>query len=300
MNAGMRIEHAWQRIRHVLIEGGGIGRGDDVQQAGQRTDHEDHDEFQEEDADSMDVIDREQWPDRFEKRMRNADQVADERRVELLRDLGFQTDWSVTVAGRILSGLKSAQLKLDQSRRLERQIDEMTAECKRFEVSQKELCQRVASELTDLFPPDAITQLNELLLKAKQVQQSHESGTRDVQRLAGELAARENHRRDVEEQLQQSREAAGAQSDEEFFEVAAASMKLQQIETESTQHERTIELLRETEDAEVFFSELEHADPDEVALTCGRLAEEQAALDQTYEAALEERKSARDRLEDFK
>lgn len=465
----------WQWIRHVLIEGGEAGRDDDIQQDGQITDRQDRDDIQKEDADSIEAIDREQWPDQFEERVRNADQVADERqshaeivarldalemavrrsgnrvelselklreaedrrarlqqdwesawsdstvtplrpdvmlewraafcqivsdheecsqlgrkveadqrslqkfteslsealgddapavtqsvptdrqldgllkvaqqrvhqardterdrdrlqrelpeqtsqfeqltaesallvdrlqrlddrRVQLLGELGFQADWSVTVAGRILSGLKSAQLKLDQSRRLERQIDEMKAECERFEVSQKELCQRVANEPTDMSPPDAIAQLNELLLNARQIQQSHESVTRDVQRLAGELASRETRRREVEEQLRQSREAAGVDSDQEFFEVAAASMKHQQIETEITQHERSIELLREAEDAESFFAELENADPDEVAMTCQRLGEEQRALDETYEAALEERKSARDRLNEF-
>lgn len=231
--------------------------------------------------------------------LNDRDRLLEERRVSLLQDLGFQADWSVTVAERILSGLGSAQLKLDRSQRLERQLAEMDEECQRFAQHQMELCQSVAIELSELSPPEAISQLNELLSKAKQVQQSHETGTREVRRLKEELAAREKSRLNMEDQLRRSRELAGVESDAEYFDVAAASQKQQQIETEIAQLERTIELLRETEDAESFRTELEQTDPDEVAAAFRRMNEEQASLNETYESALEERRSARDRLEEF-
>ena len=223
----------------------------------------------------------------------------DQRRTELLQKLGLPTDWTVTIAERILNGLAAARLKLDQARRLEQQIAEMTAECEHFSASQRELCRNVADDLIELAPPDAIARLSELLSTARHTQQSYESGTQNVQRLSGEIETLHKRRLELEDRLRKSRESAGVEADDEFFAIAQASIKQQQIENEIGQYERSIALLRETEDEAAFLADLEAADPDQLAATCREFSEEQSALDEKYEVAVEDRKSARLRLEEF-
>jgi uncharacterized protein YhaN len=211
-------------------------------------------------------------------------QQSADRWQKLLGELGFPPHWEVRSVRTILAELASAQQDFQQVGLLQQRVRAMQSELVTFETKVAELCQTVAADLNHLPAEDTVTALAERLEAAQQA--AHQQTTLAAQRAKtkGRIELKTTQRQETEAALDALRRMVGANSDQQFFEIAQQVQRRKSLSEETERLHKEIKRSAATEYGEPFCDELACADAD-------RLEADRRRADETLteaEAALEE------------
>ncbi len=203
----------------------------------------------------------------------------------ILEQFGFPSSWDVHLATRILNGLSEARSQYEKAEVLEKRIADMGRGVEQFEQQVFAICKAVAPELAKLPAEEAAVQLNDRLEAAKQASSDREKLQQDLEKNQRRLAAKQQQLSEIDETIKSLMQSAGAETDEEFRQVADRKERQVNLTAAIEDARKQIRTARGSEDEATFLVELKEADADWLAAEHRRLTDEIAAGQQSYDEA---------------
>jgi uncharacterized protein YhaN len=180
----------------------------------------------------------------------------------LLGKLRLPMDWSTDLTQSVLARLATARVNLTKVPEYERRIASMKQRLDEFDLIVSDLCEAVARELLNKPPEVAATTLQERLTAAMAAQERRAT-------VEENLATKRKKLPNLNRQLataQNRRSAflslAGADSDDEFRQVADRATRILELEKALASKQRELDLVRENEEPGEFTARLQEADLD--------------------------------------
>ena len=215
----------------------------------------------------------------------------------VLAEAGFPPEWDVQVAIKILNGLGEARQEYSQALSQEQCAADMENELTQFENQVNSLCQEIAPDLGELPGEEKVAQLVQRLDTAKHNQQDQAKLQEDKVKLEKRQQAKQTQRQQLQQNVDQLLQGAGATSESEFFAVAAAAARQRQLHATIETATQQINTIRGTEEERPFETELAEVDADSISAELRKMAEQISSREAEYRAAAESLGVHRDRLQ---
>lgn len=215
---------------------------------------------------------------------------------EILGEIGLPAAWNASLADKALKELHEAKQKLQQAVSLDVRIRGMQEGIAAFETQVRQACEQLAPELADLAPETAAASLGQRLAAAEKAQTAHAELTKSLEKSHRLVKLKNEQIHTLREKIRQFRDAAGADSDLEFYRVAEAARRKAELLQEMRELNREIKTAAGSEDIEAFRARLAAADAESLEEELNTAADELAAAEKIFEEALKKEYAAQAEL----
>ena len=222
-----------------------------------------------------------------------------DRLQETLEGIGFPKQWDASLADKVLKELNGARGELQKALALDPRIDDMRKGIADYEAKVRQACDRLAPELSELPAEGASAQLADRLNNANQAQNTHAELTKTIEDAQRREKTKSTQLQSLQQKLQHFREAAGVDSDDEFYRVAADARRKADLLKEIDGLTRDIKAAAGTEDIEAFHARLCEADADSLSRELHTAQEDLAEAKKQHEQAAKNVGVAQTKLDDL-
>ncbi|MEA1951665.1 MAG: hypothetical protein U9N87_09780, partial [Planctomycetota bacterium] len=199
--------------------------------------------------------------------------------------ISFPTEWEPSLADKVLKELQAARAELQKALDLDPRIDDMHKGIADYEERVRGACDSLAPDLSDLPAESAAARLADRLDKANQAHNTNLQLTKTIDDARRREKGKSTQLESLRQKLHQYRETAGADSDHEFYRVAAEARQKAELQKEVDDRAREIKAAAGTEDIEAFEDRLSKADTDSLEQELQATREELAAAEKQHEEA---------------